>query len=301
MDFGRVADIDKVDFTFPDDHRCTTQLFKELNKKKSKPEVYIGCAKWGRPDWIGKLYPKGTKQAEFLNHYTQHFNSIELNALFYRLFPKSTIEKWANTADDDFRFCPKFTNIITHIKRLNNCAKETDALLDTYSAFGKKLGTSFIQLDDRFAPKFAERIQQYLKSLPRDFDVAIEFRHPEFCIDSSEVNETYEAMRELGVSSVITDTAGRRDVMHMKLTTSKAFIRFVGNSLHQSDYQRIDDWVNRIDSWLGSGLQTVYFFIHQHDELYSPELCSYMIEKLNRQCGLNVKPPKLLNAPPSLF
>ena len=83
--------------------------------------------------------------------------------------------------------------------------------------------------------------------------------------------------------------------MHMKLTTPTAFIRFVGNSLHKSDYQRIDAWVNRIDSWLGSGLQTLYFFIHQHDELYSPELSLYMVEKLNKQCGLNIKPPQLLN------
>lgn len=295
MDFGRVADVNKIDFTFPNDHRITQQLFKDLKKQKSKPEVYIGCAKWGRKDWIGKLYPPKTKEADFLKHYVQHFNCIELNALFYRLFPKTVVEKWADAADSDFRFCPKFTNIISHIKRLNNVAKETDALLDTYSAFGKKLGTSFIQLDDRFAPKFAERIQQYLKSLPRDFDVAIEFRHPDFSVGSNEVNETYAAMRELGVSSVITDTAGRRDVMHMKLTTPKAFVRFVGNSLHKSDYQRIDDWINRIDTWLNSGLQTLYFFIHQHDELYSPELSSYMIEKLNKQCGLKVKPPILLN------
>ncbi len=295
MDFGRVTDVNQVDFTFPDDHRITTQLFKELKKKNLKPEVYVGCAKWGRKDWIGKLYPPKTKEVDFLKHYVTHFNCIELNALFYQLFPKSTVQKWADTADDDFKFCPKFTSIITHIKRLQNVERETDALLDTYTAFGKKLGTSFIQLDDRFSPKFAERIQEYLKSLPRDFDVAIEFRHPDFSIDSPEVNEVYAAMKELGVSSVITDTAGRRDVMHMKLTTPKAFVRFVGNSLHQSDYKRIDDWINRIDSWLDNGLQTLYFFIHQHDELYSPELSSYMIEKLNKQCGLNVKPPKLLN------
>ncbi|HLP18681.1 MAG TPA: DUF72 domain-containing protein [Chitinophagales bacterium] len=296
MDFGRVADVDKVDFSMPKDHAITKQLFKELKKnKKVKPQIYIGCAKWGRKDWIGKLYPPKTKEADFLKLYTEHFNSIELNALFYRLFPKSTVEKWASFANDDFRFCPKFTNIITHIKRLNNVEKETDLLLDTYSAFGKKLGTSFIQLDDRFAPKFADRIQGYLKSLPRDFDVAIEFRHPEFSIDSPEVMETYSAMKELGVSSIITDTAGRRDVMHMKLTTPTAFIRFVGNSLHDSDYKRIDDWIDRIDTWLDSGLQTLYFFIHQHDELYSPELSKYMIDKMNKQCGLKVKAPKLLN------
>src|SRR3954468_6781329 len=133
MDFGRVADIDKVDFTIPDDHPITKQLFKELKKKKpAKPEIYIGCAKWGRKDWIGKLYPPKTKEADFLKLYVQHFNSIELNALFYRLFPKPVVQKWADTADDNFRFCPKFTSVITHIKRLNNVEKETSELLDTY-------------------------------------------------------------------------------------------------------------------------------------------------------------------------
>lgn len=303
MDFGRVPDLKKVDFTFPDDHRSTTQLFKELKKKKkSKPEVFIGCAKWGRKDWIGKLYPPKTKEADFLKHYVQHFNCIELNAMFYRLFPKATVEKWAEAAPDGFRFCPKFTSIITHIRRLNNVQKDTDDMIDTYSAFGDKLGTSFMQLDERFAPKFADRIQEYLKSLPRDFDVAIEFRHPEWSEDSPVVDEMYELMKELGITSVITDTAGRRDVMHMRLTTPKAFIRFVGNSLDKTDYTRIDDWIDRIETWLGSGLETIYFFIHQHDELYSPELSAYMIEKLNKQCGLKVKPPKLLSGPtPGLF
>lgn len=296
MDFGRVPDVDIVDFSMPPDHALTNRLLKDLKKnKKGKPEIYIGCAKWGRKDWIGKLYPPKTKEADFLKHYVEHFNCIELNAMFYRLFPKSTVEKWAALAGDNFRFCPKFTNVITHIKRLNGVEKETDNLLDTYAAFGNKLGTSFIQLDDRFAPKYADRIITYLQSLPRDFDVAIEFRHPGFSIDTPEVNDVYAAMKQLGVSSIITDTAGRRDVMHMKLTTPTAFIRFVGNSLHASDYQRIDDWINRIDTWLDSGLQTLYFFIHQHDELYSPELSSYMIDKMNKQCGLQVKAPKLLN------
>src|SRR5436190_9123779 len=120
MDFGRVPDVNKVDFTMPDDHPLTKQLFKELKKKKAKPEIYIGCAKWGRKDWVGKLYPPKTKEADFLAHYVQHFNCIELNAMFYRLFPKSTVEKWASLAGNDFRFCPKFTNVITHIRWLKN-------------------------------------------------------------------------------------------------------------------------------------------------------------------------------------
>lgn len=295
MDFGRVPNVDAVDFTLPPDDTVTIQLFKELKKKKAKPEVYIGCAKWGRPDWIGKLYPKGTKQADFLQHYVRYFNCIELNAMFYRLFPKSTVEKWAGYAADDFRFCPKFTNVITHIRRLKNADKDTDALIDTYRAFGKKLGTSFIQLDERFSTKHYESIHQYMKKLPRDFDVALEFRSPDWFEDTPVVRDTFDLMKELRVTSVITDTAGRRDVMHMKLTTPEAFIRFVGNSLHPTDYKRIDDWVKRISKWLDAGLPKLYFFMHQHDELYSPELIKYLIDELNKKCALNLPPLKLLN------
>lgn len=302
MDFGRVSNVDAVDFSFPDDHPSTTVLLKTLTKSAA-PKVYIGCAKWGRPDWVGKLYPKGTRQSDFLAHYVQHFNSIELNATFYRLFPKNTIEKWAATANDGFKFCPKFSQVITHIKRLQNVKSETDAMLDAYLAFGDKLGPSFIQLDDRFSPKFAPRVQAYLQSLPRDFDTAIEFRHPDWSLDIPEVTDTYTLMKELGISSVLTDTAGRRDVLHMRLTTPKVFIRFVGNSLHPSDYHRVNDWISRLQMWMQQGVHEVYFFIHQHDELYSPELSSYMIEKINQQSGLSLKAPALLNRPqnPMLF
>src|SRR6187397_2327919 len=125
MDFGRIEipELERADLSLPPDPPQTTAVLK---KGKGKTKFYIGCAKWGRKDWIGKLYPPKTKEADFLKHYVEHFNSIELNALFYRLFPKSTVEKWASHANDDFRFCPKFTNIITHIKRLNNVEKETD-------------------------------------------------------------------------------------------------------------------------------------------------------------------------------
>jgi len=90
MEFGRLKNVDAVDFLFPEDHRDTTEILTHNKSKVVTPEIFIGCAKWGRKDWVGQLYPKGTKEADFLKHYVQHFNLIELNALFYRLFPKST-------------------------------------------------------------------------------------------------------------------------------------------------------------------------------------------------------------------
>jgi hypothetical protein len=94
--------------------------------------------------------------------------------------------------------------------------------------------------------------------------------------------------------AVITDTAGRRDCAHMYLTVPKAFVRFVANSLHPSDYVRLDAWVERIINWIEQGLQELYFFVHMEDELYSPELIIYLTDKLNAACGLQLLQPKFI-------
>ena len=95
--------------------------------------------------------------------------------------------------------------------------------------------------------------------------------------------ELLNTLRELKIGAIITDTAGRRDCAHMDLTVPRAFIRFVGNSLHPTDYTRIDDWVNRMHYWLQQGMEEIYFFMHMHDEAYSPELTVYMVDKIKAE------------------
>ena len=98
------------------------------------------------------------------------------------------------------------------------------------------------------------------------------------------------------MGAVITDTAGRRDCAHMHLTLPKTFIRYVGNSLHPSDFTRIDAWVNRMKYWLDKGMEELYFFMHMHDEATSPELTIYLIDKLNAECGLSLIKPTFIDA-----
>jgi Protein of unknown function DUF72 len=98
----------------------------------------------------------------------------------------------------------------------------------------------------------------------------------------------------LKIGAVITDTAGRRDYCHMHLTIPKTFVRFVGNSLHKTDFPRIDAWVKRVKYWLANGIQEIHFFVHMHDEATSPELTVYLAEKLNKACKLNLPVPKFI-------
>jgi len=305
MDFGKVDQVEGIDFVLPPDHPLTEDLFMRGGWDKEAPlRVHVGCSVWGRKDWVGRLYPKGTKDKDFLACYVQQFNTIELNALFYNLQPRAVIEKWASVADEGFRFCPKFSDTISHRQQLKNAEVETDLFIDHMQSFGGKLGYSFLQLSDSFGSDRAGTLQDYLRRLPHDFRTCIELRREDWFRDARGVKDTWQLFRELGKGTVITDTSGRRDCLHMILTAPVAFIRFVGNNLHPTDYARVDSWADRLKTWVDKGLREIYFFIHTHNEQHSPELGRYVVEQFNQKFGAQLKPPKLIPEPPvnlSLF
>lgn len=308
MDFGKVEDkeLDKIDLALPDDHGDTDKILAALKKKftdakKKKQKVYVGCAKWGRKEWVGKIYPPKTKEKDFVTHYVKQFNCIELNATHYRTPSVESVQKWKSEAAKDFKFCPKFPQVVSHMRRLKNCERETEEFLTSIEGFGGNLGMSFLQMPPNFTPKSLPDMDRYLRSLPKDLNVTVEFRHPDFFKDGKASNEAFAMLKELKMGSVITDAAGRRDCAHMRLTNSTAFIRFVGNSLHPTDFTRIDDWVKRMKKWINSGIETLYFMMHMHDEATSPELIDYTIKQMNKQIKLSLIPPTFYGAQESLF
>jgi uncharacterized protein YecE (DUF72 family) len=295
MEFGRVTqdELEAVVFALPPDKPETTALLARQQQRKPL-KLYVGCAKWGRKDWVGKIYPKGTKEANFLSHYGKFFNTIELNATFYKLPSKTQTASWKSKVPDGFQFCPKFSDKITHIKRLKDAKEMTDRFLEGISGFGETLGPSFLMTHPTMGPKSIDTIAQFLESIPKDFKVFVELRHQGWYNDPEIFKKMFDVFEHAKAGSVITDASGRRDCVHMRLTRPEAFIRFVGNGLHPTDYTRVDEWVDRIKTWSDQGLDSVYFFMHQHEEIHSPELSKYVIEQMNKVCRTNFPEPRFL-------
>jgi uncharacterized protein YecE (DUF72 family) len=195
----------------------------------------------------------------------------------------------------DFKFCPKMYQGVTHRGSLKGKDFITNEFFRGIVAFKDHLGPVFVQVSDTFSPKRKEELFEFLKSLPADLQFFLEVRHPDWFAKEKEREAMFDFLRENKIGAVITDTAGRRDCAHMHLTLPKTFIRYVGNSLHPSDYTRIDAWVKRMKYWLDNGMEELYFFMHMHDEATSPELTVYLIDKLNKDCGLNLIKPKFNN------
>lgn len=286
MKFGSVDNPEAVDFSLPSDHPGTAKVLSKI-KNDAKPKIYVGCAKWNKADLKG-FYPKGTKDE--LEYYSRQFNSIELNATFYRIFPADTFAGWYDKTPDDFKFFPKLYQEISHWKRLNGVEDVVNNYLNNAANLKEKLGTIFLQMHNNFAPKDFDKVVDFVQSWPKEMALAIEFRHTNWYNDKNVAEDLYQLLESHNISNVIVDTAGRRDLMHMRLTNGTAFVRYVGAN-HKSDYHRLDEWVDRLKNWKEQGIKEIDFFIHQNIEKESPLLSAYFIKKLNKQLGAELKVP----------
>lgn len=287
MKFGTVVNPDNFDFILPKDHPETKRVLEKFDNKL-KPEVYVGCAKWNKADLKG-FYPRGTKDE--LTYYASQFNSVELNATFYRIFSSEQFETWRNKTPEGFKFFPKLYQEISHRKRLNEVAETVNTYLYNASNLQERLGTIFLQMHNNFAPKDFNRVVAFVEAWPKDAPLAIEFRHTDWYNDASVSNELYDLLEAHNVSNIIVDTAGRRDLLHMRMTNGTAFVRYVGAN-DKSDYERLDDWVERLYQWQQQGINEIDFFVHQNIEKESPLLSAYFIEKLNEKLNINLTIPQ---------
>jgi len=288
MKFGKVDQPQLVDFTLPTDHPNLASRLSKCDANQAL-EIDVGCAKWNKADLIG-FYPKGTKDE--LIHYSGQFNSIELNASFYRMFPPEQFIKWKEKTPDHFRFFPKVNQLISHRKRLIDTERLTDEFIAGAEKLEHKLGMAFLQMHDNFAPKNFDRVEKFVSHWPKHIPLAMEFRHTDWINDTAACNELFALLEENNKALILDDTAGRRDLMHMHLTSNAFFARFVGANC-DSDYSRLDDWVERIAKWIEQGLRKIHFFIHQNIEEASPLLSAHFIKGLNQKVKTKIHIPKM--------
>ena len=286
MKFGKVERPELIDFSLPSTHERTIKLLNSFDDV-DKPNVYVGCAKWNKADLKG-FYPKGTKDE--LEYYSKQFNSIELNATFYRLFSAEQFEKWKLKTPKGFKFFPKLTQDISHFKRLQGTQDFVNLFLDNSAHLQDRLGTIFLQMHADFGPENFNALKNFVISWPKAISLAIEVRHEEWFSNTTVFDEFTKLLEEYNIANILVDTAGRRDMLHMRLTNNEVFIRFVGAN-HPSDYERLDAWVYRLKEWRDLGLKNIHFFIHQNIEVESPLLAAYFIKKLNKELGTDLKVP----------
>lgn len=299
MEFGKLPSIDRVDFSLHSEPAGNAHLLSGLNGNGGEGHIYLGATGYNMKPWIGKWYPAGIRDRDMLLHYGRQFNTIEHNTTHYRVPDETMVQRWIDETPDDFRFCPKIPQRISHAHDLGLHSGLLEEFLMRMDQLQVRMGCCFIQLPPNFSASQVPALNRFFRKWPGHIPLAVEVRHSSFFQQTAAAEAYFDCLSEHKVCAVITDVAGRRDVCHMRLTAPRVMVRFVGNGLVPTDYSRINDWVDRLRHWHREGINEFYFFTHEPDNLLAPELAVYTGETINKKIPeISCRWPEALPEPP---
>lgn len=279
MEFGKLENIENVDWTLPDDS-ARSLSFLARHKSDTSAEYILGTPAWAHKEWVGLIYPPKTKPADYLYHYSRVYGCIELNTSHYRIPTPDQTLKWREQVPASFRFCSKVFQNISHRRHGLSDRELLSQWYQHLEALQGNRGPCFLQLSPHFDYAHKAVLFQFLQQWPAEFELALEFRHPSWLQGRQILPALTEYLQSRRIGLVITDVAGRRDILHTSISAPFTMIRFIGNNLHPSDTVRMNDWATRLKTWSDTGLKQVYFFVHEPDDIRAPEMTQIAIKAL---------------------
>lgn len=160
----------------------------DRSRQSAHPEVSlrIGASSWSAESWEGVFYPSGMHPVDYLAHYASQFDTVEIDATFYRTPTERMVDGWRDKTPPAFIFAAKVPQVITHEKVLENCGDELGAFLKVMGRLGDKLGPLLFQF--RYFKKaefpdpkpFIDRLERFLPALPHEIRFAVEVRNKTF-------------------------------------------------------------------------------------------------------------------------
>lgn len=293
MKFGQISNPETVDFSLqPYSKKNLIHIDTTGHNADDFLSIYLGGTSWINNDWKGSVYPSRMKPTDSLIYYGNQFNAIELNTTHYRIPSSAQIEKWISKVPEDFRFCPKFPQSISHRKDLGEQNGIFNQFINTLPIFKPFLGCTFIQFPTYFDERHIPLIKMLLERLPRDYEFAIELRGAVF-YQSPLSDMLFEQLVDNGISLIVTDTAGRRDIVHNIITCPYLFIRFVACGINEIDCQRLKDWVDRMHVLKNNGVNTIYIFFHEPDHYKQADMAIYLQQLLKDSKDIRFRGPDL--------
>lgn len=247
-------------------------------------KLFVGTSSWTFPDWQGNFYPDDLPKGDQLRYYATQFNSVEVNTSFYGLPAASTLLQWVESVPEGFRFALKAPRLITHERRLVDCAGESLAFLDVLRSLGESAAPGFLQFPQSFSrAKEGRVLADYLKWLGQQREglaVGVEVRSGDLMTGAF-----MRYLGEQGLAYVLVERIETPDLFETWLKLLEAgsvpgylFLRIIGDdqekppnfrSVQRPQDAALERWAGRIAGLLAQGIPC-YVFVHNPFEGHSP-------------------------------
>jgi uncharacterized protein YecE (DUF72 family) len=219
--------------------------------------VRIGTSGWSYDHWADVLYPPGLPPARRLARYIEVFDTVELNASFYRWPKDSTFAGWREKLPDGFTMSVKAHRGLTHYRRLGAPEPWIERFDRCWKALGDRAGVLLVQLHPG-QQRDDERLDSFLAAVPTSIRVAVELRHPSWNDPA-----VYALLEKRRAAYVVMSGAGLACIP--TATTDFVYVRMHGpdpDSMYSGSYpdRELRRWAKRITEWDGEGRDVWMYF-----------------------------------------
>ncbi|MDG5814074.1 DUF72 domain-containing protein [Chitinispirillales bacterium ANBcel5] len=244
----------------------------EQKSRIKRGKVLLGTSGWTYEHWKERFYPPKLAKTRWFEYFAAHFDTVELNASFYRIPTQKATKSWNARSPQNFRFSIKMSRLITHIKKLQNCENELQWFFSVFEPLQEKISVYLIQLPPNL--KFdLQRLDNFLQQLPPHNRYALEFRNPAWYD-----NQTYQLLRSYDAIFCIHDMEGMKT--ERVITSSDVYLRFHGHqALYGGDYpdEELERWAGWIASLSREGKGVMGYF-NNDLEGYAVKNCTHLKE-----------------------
>jgi uncharacterized protein YecE (DUF72 family) len=240
--------------------------------------VRIGCSGWNYRDWRGDFYPEKLPARRWLGSYAERFDTVEVNATFYRLPTRETVARWVEQTPADFVFAVKASRYLTHVRRLASMAEGYERFAERVEPLvaAGKLGPVLWQLPENFH-RDDQRLAEALAALDGHGRHAFEFRHASWFVDP-----VLALLRAHGVALVVGDHPSR-PFQSRETTAGFVFVRLhYGHRGRGGNYSRreLDEWAEEVRRWRET--HEVFVYLNNDWNGFAPRNARYLRRAVDR-------------------
>lgn len=224
--------------------------------------VQIGTSGWSYDHWKGVLYEPGVTHAERLSRYAREFDTVELNASFYRWPSDTRFAQWRDQLPDGFTMSVKAARGLTHARRLRSPEEWVERITRAWDQLKGHQGAVLVQLHPA-QDRDDDRLDYFLGCLPPRVRVAVELRHR-----SWDEPAVYDLLERHGAAYVVMSGAGMPCVL--RATSQLVYVRLHGpdtDVLYAGSYSDDDLrwWADRIGEWHEQHRDVLAYFNNDGD------------------------------------
>jgi uncharacterized protein YecE (DUF72 family) len=221
----------------------------ELNR------IRIGCSGWQYAHWRNDFYPAGLPTSRWFAHYAQTFDTVEINNSFYRWPEPEVFARWREQAPRRFVYAVKASRFLTHMKKLKDPEEPVFRTFENVRPLGPRLGPVLYQLPPRW-PVNLERLEHFLRTLPKGKLHTVEFREPSWYTDA-----VFDLLRRYRVALCLHDMHG--SATGRLIVGPFIYVRFhFGSQKYGGRYDdsRLENWAEWLAERARDGLAVYGYF-----------------------------------------